>query len=347
MNTHRSDRDGAVSYAESGVNREEGYRTVDMIRRLLAGRSTSAAKEIGSFAAIHPIPGIDNILLGAATDGVGTKIDLAVRYGTLREAGQDCVAMCVNDLACHGISPLFFLDYLACDALSAVTASEIVAGIADAAAACGAQLIGGETAEMPGVYAPGKYDVAGFAVGTVTPERLVHKGLIKGDETLIALPSTGVHSNGFSLIRSVISDMEVSFHGGPLWRSLLTPTALYPPVINELLDAVGTAGVHGIAHITGGGLHENVPRILPEGLTAVIDTRIMAEPDLFSLIRKSGVTGDEMYHTFNMGYGMIIAVDPAAADRALSTVRRKFPGAEAVGRLTASRGPADTGVHLV
>jgi phosphoribosylformylglycinamidine cyclo-ligase len=340
LNTSPSDK--GASYADSGVSRDEGYRTVHMIRTLLAGHSRSAAANIGSFAAIHPIPGIDGLLLGAATDGVGTKIELAVRYGTLESVGQDCVAMCVNDLACHGITPLFFLDYLACDTLSADTASRIVAGVADAAAFCGARLIGGETAEMPGVYTPDSYDIAGFAVGTVSADRVIHPGLIRGKEVLLGIPSSGVHSNGFSLIRAVITDMEAPFHGRPLWQTLLEPTALYPPVINRLLNTLGTDGVHGIAHITGGGLYENVPRILPPGGSAVIRKGAIPPPPVFDLIGRAGVAEDEMYHTFNMGVGMVVAIEPSLADRALEVLRADFPGSQVIGEvLSAGAGEGD------
>ncbi len=342
MNTSRNDRN--ASYADSGVNRDEGYRTVAMIRHLLTSRSREAAENIGSFAAIHPVPGVDGLLLGAATDGVGTKIELAIRYGTFRSVGQDCVAMCVNDLACHGIVPLFFLDYLACDTLSAETAAEIVAGVADAAAYCGAQLIGGETAEMPGVYTPDSYDIAGFAVGTVPKDGVIHPGLIRGNEVLLGIPSSGIHSNGFSLIRTVISDIDAPFHGRPLWQTLLEPTALYPPVINTLLNTFGTESVHGIAHITGGGLYENVPRMLPPGATVTVRKEAIAHQPVFDLISRAGVSEHEMYHTFNMGVGMVVAVEPSIVDRALQILAADFPGSGVVGEVTSAGSQGESSV---
>ncbi|MDA3948513.1 MAG: phosphoribosylformylglycinamidine cyclo-ligase [Spirochaeta sp.] len=313
------------SYAASGVNRDEGYRTVEMIRGLIGAYSDSAAREIGSFAALHPIPGVDGLLFGAATDGVGTKIDISVRYGAYRQVGQDCVAMCVNDLACHGVQPLFFLDYLACDTLSADVAAEIVAGVAEAAAACGAQLIGGETAEMPGVYTSGSYDIAGFAVGTVSTERVIRPELINGNETLIAVPSSGLHSNGFSLIRTLFPDLEAPFDGLPLWQTLVEPTRLYPPLINTLLDTVGTAGIHGIAHITGGGLYENVPRILAPGTAAVVEAATIRSHPIFDLIGSAGVTTEERFRTFNMGIGLVLAAAPEATADVLGAVPDAYP----------------------
>lgn len=232
--------------------------------------------------------------------------------------------MCVNDLACHGVRPAFFLDYLACDSLSAEIASEIVAGVADAAAVCGAALIGGETAEMPGVYTSGSYDIAGFAVGTVAEARVISPKRITGDETLIAIPSSGVHSNGFSLVRRILPDMDEVFDGAPLWKTLVTPTELYPPLINTLLDTVGVRGIHGIAHITGGGLYENVPRILPEGVRALIEGASIRTPAIFDRIERAGVDHDEMFHTFNMGVGIVLAVASEAVETILTAISESY-----------------------
>lgn len=311
------------------MNREEGYRTVDLIRGIVAGHSDTAAAGIGAFAALHPIPGVADLLFGAATDGVGTKIDLSLRYGAYRQVGQDCVAMCVNDLACHGVRPAFFLDYLACDSLSAEVAAEIVAGVADATTMCGAALVGGETAEMPGVYTTGSYDIAGFAVGTVSIDRVITPRLITGDEVLLAIPSSGLHSNGFSLVRRILTDMEEPFQGEPLWKTLTTPTELYPPLINTLLDTIGIDGIHGIAHITGGGLYENVPRILPEGIQAVIERGALRIPPIFHRIESAGVDKVEMFHTFNMGVGIVIAVAADHINKVLDTT----PGSYLIGSL--------------
>lgn len=337
---NRSDSDNPHpgAYAASGVSREEGYRTVDLIRGVVGGFSDTAAAEIGAFAALHPIPGVDDLLLGAATDGVGTKIEIALRYGAYREVGQDCVAMCVNDLACHGVQPLFFLDYLACDTLTAETASQIVAGVAAAAHHCGAALIGGETAEMPGVYTPGSYDIAGFAVGTVRRTEVIDRSLIRGDEVLLAVPSSGVHSNGFSLVRSVLPDLDEEFEGRPLWQTLVTPTALYPPVVRALREASapGTAPtVRGIAHITGGGLYENVPRILPDGMHPVINRGSLRTPSIFRRIADAGVPEEEMYHTFNMGVGLVLAVDPDAVEAVVSILPDAYP----IGTVRRGSGP--------
>jgi phosphoribosylformylglycinamidine cyclo-ligase len=317
-------------YKSAGVNREEGYRTVDLISQALATvreRSGSPKGEdpsltvdgglisgIGGFASLYELPGNRETLLAACTDGVGTKIDLSLRYGRLREIGQDCVAMCLNDLVCHGARPLFFLDYLACEKLEAEKAAEIVAGIADAAARCGALLVGGETAEMPGIYREGRYDVAGFAVGIVERSKVIGPEAIRGTEALIGLRSSGLHSNGFSLLRALVADFEELWEGSSLWRLATEPTRLY---VNEILSLHGAVGLSGAAHITGGGLEENLPRILPEGVDAVLHTDRIPEQPVYRFLRTLAVSREELFRTFNMGVGMVLAIKPEAVEEAL------------------------------
>lgn len=311
-------------YRSSGVDRQEGYRTVGLISEALAkaphptllngmpeGRVVSG---IGGFASLYELPGDPQTLLAASTDGVGTKIELSLRYGRLKEIGQDCVAMCLNDLVCHGARPLFFLDYLACEKLRAETAAQIVSGIAEAASRCGALLVGGETAEMPGIYQEGKYDVAGFAVGILQRSHAISPTRIRGDELLIALPSSGLHSNGFSLLRALVDDFDLSWEGSPLSELVTEPTRLY---VKEVLTLMEEVGVAGAAHITGGGLEENIPRILPEGVDALIDTSRLRELPVHRFLRTLPVSREELFRTFNMGVGMVIAVSPEGADRAL------------------------------
>lgn len=309
-----------IDYESAGVNREEGYRTVNLISEALRGNSQTASpgrlvSGIGGFASLYELPGMEETLLAASTDGVGTKIDISLQYGKLREIGQDCVAMCLNDLVCHGARPLFFLDYLACEKLTAETASQIVTGIGEAAASCGALLVGGETAEMPGIYREGKYDVAGFAVGIVQREKAIHPGRITGGETLLALPSSGLHSNGYSLLRALLRNFDREWEGFPLSELLTEPTRLY---VNQLLRLHEEVGIRGAAHITGGGIEENLPRILPEGCDAVIRRGLIRELPVHRFLRTLPVQEEELFRTFNMGVGMVIALSREDREEALS-----------------------------
>ncbi|MFP4534548.1 MAG: phosphoribosylformylglycinamidine cyclo-ligase [Spirochaetaceae bacterium] len=318
-------------YRSAGVNREEGYRTVRLISRALDSVRESAQSKggetltgengggvvsgIGGFASLYELPGNPETLLAAATDGVGTKIELSLRYDRLREIGQDCVAMCLNDLVCHGARPLFFLDYLACEKLEAEKAAKIVEGIAESSARCGALLVGGETAEMPGVYREGRYDVAGFAVGVVERGRVITPEGIRGNEALLALRSSGLHSNGFSLLRALVDDFSQLWEGTPLWELATEPTRLY---VNQLLRLHGELPISGAAHITGGGLEENLPRILPPGVDAVVHTKRIGELPVHRFLRTLPVSTEELYRTFNMGVGMVLALPPESVEEALS-----------------------------
>jgi len=257
------------TYKSAGVDKEEGYKTVDKIKKAVGEtHNANVLNHLGSFGAFYEIGGYKNPVLVSGTDGVGTKLKVALDTKKYDSIGIDCFAMCANDILCHGAKPLFFLDYLACGKLDSEIAAEIVLGMVNACKDNNCALIGGETAEMPGMYQPGDYDVAGFCVGIVEKDQIIDGSNIKPGNKIIALPSSGFHSNGFSLVRKVFPNFEEEFEGKPLYETLLVPTRLYYKDIHKVLEEVK---VSGIAHITGGGLYENVPRIIPEGLCASID----------------------------------------------------------------------------
>lgn len=304
------------TYKSAGVDKEEGYKTVDKIKKAVAGtHNANVLNNLGSFGAFYEIAGYKNPVLVSGTDGVGTKLKVALdskKYGSI---GVDCFAMCANDILCHGAKPLFFLDYLACGKLDSEIAAEIVLGMVEACKDNNCALIGGETAEMPGMYQPGDYDVAGFCVGIVEKEEIIDGSKVAAGHKLIALPSSGFHSNGFSLVRKIFPDFNEEFEGKPLYETLLVPTRLYYKPIHKLLEEVE---IDGIAHITGGGLIENVPRMIPQGLGAKIDTSKIQIPSVMLELEKRGkITRKEMYGTFNMGVGMVLAVDANHAPKVL------------------------------
>ncbi|MGP1501033.1 MAG: phosphoribosylformylglycinamidine cyclo-ligase [Bergeyella cardium] len=305
------------TYKSAGVDKEEGYKTVDKIKKAVAEtHNPSVLNSLGSFGAFYEIGGYKNPVLVSGTDGVGTKLKVALdtkQYGSI---GIDCFAMCANDILCHGAKPLFFLDYLACGKLDSDIAAEIVLGMVKACKDNQCALIGGETAEMPGMYQPGDYDVAGFCVGIVEKDEIIDGSKIQKGDKIIALPSSGFHSNGFSLVRKVFTDFNETFDGKPLHETLLIPTRLYYQPIHKLLKEVS---LHGIAHITGGGLIENVPRIIPEGLCATINTSEIRIPSIMLELEKRGnISRMEMYGTFNMGVGMTVVVSEADTEKVLN-----------------------------
>lgn len=304
------------TYKSAGVDKEEGYKTVDKIKRAVAEtHNSNVLNNLGSFGAFYEIAGYKNPVLVSGTDGVGTKLKVALDTKQYSSIGIDCFAMCANDILCHGAKPLFFLDYLACGKLDSDIAAEIVLGMVEACKDNKCALIGGETAEMPGMYQPGDYDVAGFCVGIVEKDQIIDGSKIAAGHKLIALPSSGFHSNGFSLVRKIFSDFNEIFEGKPLYQTLLEPTRLYYNSIHKLLEEVQ---VSGIAHITGGGLIENVPRIIPNGLSAQIDVSKIQIPSVMLELEKRGnINSEEMFGTFNMGVGMVLAVDPAHAPKVL------------------------------
>ena len=290
---------------------------------------------LGGFGALFDLKaaGYSDPILVAATDGVGTKLKIAIETGRMGSVGVDLVAMCVNDLICQGAEPLFFLDYFATGKLDVEHAASVVEGIADGCARSGTALIGGETAEMPGMYAPGDFDLAGFAVGAMERGASLPAGVGPGD-ILLGLGSDGVHSNGYSLVRRIVEasglswDAPSPFGEGSLGEALLAPTRLY---VKPALEAIRAGGVHGLAHITGGGLTENLPRVLPKGLGVTVDLDAFSMPPVFHwLAEVGGVTDTEMLKTFNSGIGMVLVVAPETAE----THAERLTGAgEAVYRL--------------
>ena len=311
------------TYKSAGVDKEEGYKTVDKIKSAVAEtHNKNVLNNLGSFGAFYAIGEYKNPVLVSGTDGVGTKLKIALDTKKYDSIGIDCFAMCANDILCHGAKPLFFLDYLACGKLDSNVASEIVLGMVKACKDNECALIGGETAEMPGMYQVGDYDVAGFCVGIVERDEIIDGSKIKKGDKIIAIPSSGFHSNGFSLVRKVFPDFEEEFEGKPLYETLLEPTRLYYQPIHQLLKVVILSG---IAHITGGGLIENVPRVIPNGLCAEIQTEKIRIPSIMLELEKRGnVDRMEMFGTFNMGVGMVVVVDEKDAEKVLSTLKDAY-----------------------
>ena len=311
------------TYKSAGVDKEEGYKTVDKIKSAVAEtHNKNVLNNLGSFGAFYAIGEYKNPVLVSGTDGVGTKLKIALDTKKYDSIGIDCFAMCANDILCHGAKPLFFLDYLACGKLDSNVASEIVLGMVKACKDNECALIGGETAEMPGMYQAGDYDVAGFCVGIVERDEIIDGSKIKKGDKIIAIPSSGFHSNGFSLVRKVFPDFEEEFEGKPLYETLLEPTRLYYQPIHQLLKVVILSG---IAHITGGGLIENVPRIIPNGLCAEIQTEKIRIPSIMLELEKRGnVDRMEMFGTFNMGVGMVVVVDEKDAEKVLFMLKDAY-----------------------
>jgi len=314
-----TDGQNGLTYSEAGVDIDAGNALVDRIKP--AARRTErpgTMAGLGGFGALFDLraAGFADPVLVAATDGVGTKLRIGIDTGDVDGLGIDLVAMCVNDLVCQGAEPLFFLDYFATGKLDVDQAARIVEGIAEGCLRSGCALIGGETAEMPGMYHAGDFDLAGFAVGAMERGTALPRDVAEGD-VILGLDSDGVHSNGYSLVRRIVDLAGLAwsdpapFGDGPLGSALLAPTRLY---VKPALAAIGAGGVHGLAHITGGGLTENLPRVLPEGLGAEIDLDAWSLPPLFGwMAQVGGIVPSEMLKTFNCGIGMTVVV---AADRA-------------------------------
>ncbi|HEX9123670.1 MAG TPA: phosphoribosylformylglycinamidine cyclo-ligase [Actinomycetota bacterium] len=323
------------AYRRAGVDLEAAAKAVELIGGLAAGAGRpEVAEGVGGFAGLFQIG--EGRYLAAATDGVGTKIEVARMAGRLDTVGIDLVAMCADDVVCTGAEPLFFLDYLAVGAVVPEEVAAIVEGVAEGCRRAGCALLGGETAEHPGVMEPGEFDLAGFCVGLVEKGALLGPDRVREGDVLVGLPSSGLHANGFSLVRAallaegpqVLRAMPEGFDR-TLADLLLEPTAIYAPLIRAL-SLEGR--VHAAAHVTGGGLPENVPRILPEGLGAELDVAAWSIPPVFGLVqRASGATGEDMFATFNMGIGMVLVVPEAAADAVLGAA----PGARMIGSVVA------------
>jgi phosphoribosylformylglycinamidine cyclo-ligase len=295
-----------LSYAAAGVDIEAYERVLERVKPLIAAtHGKEVAVGVGPFAGLFALPGGDH--LAASADGVGTKIKVAIAAGVHRGIGTDIVNHCVNDIATSGARPLFFLDYFATGRLDPDVFTQLIEGMTDACREAGCALLGGETAEMPGVYALGDYDLAGFIVGLVEPGRRPDPAAIRAGDVILGLPSSGLHTNGFSLVRRVFEDVPLSKVypelGRPLGEELLEPHRSY-------LDALKAIRWKGAAHITGGGILGNLPRCLPEGMGARLDRKSWTEPPIFGLVRKRGrISDDEMLGTFNMGLGMVVVVD--------------------------------------
>lgn len=298
-----------LTYKEAGVNIEEGYKSVSLIKEHAKKTLTkNVLSGLGSFGSFVEIPqGYKKPVLISGTDGVGTKLEIAFKSGKYDTVGIDCVAMCINDILCHGAKPLYFLDYIACGKLDSKVSSDIVKGIADGCIQSKCALVGGETAEMPGFYKDGEYDIAGFAVGIVEKNKIIDGSKIKDGDILIGLKSSGLHSNGYSLVRKIFQDTNSKLDDKKLWEILLEPTRIYVDAVLTLLENME---INGIAHITGGGFIENIPRMFNnDNLTAVVNTKSYKLPKIFKEINKHGVDIKHMYNTFNMGIGLVLCID--------------------------------------
>ena len=315
-----------ITYKEAGVNIEEGYKSVKLIKEYAARTmSQYVLNGLGSFAGMVELPsGYEKPVLVSGTDGVGTKLEIAFKNKKYDTVGIDCVAMCVNDILCHGAKPLFFLDYIACGKLEAEVAADLVKGISDGCVDSDCALIGGETAEMPGFYVEGEYDMAGCAVGIADKDKIINGSNIKEGDKLIGIASSGIHSNGYSLIRKVFPDLNEEFNGEEVWKTLITPTKIYVKPVLKLLESYE---IKGMSHVTGGGFIENVPRMFNGGnFTAVINKDSYPLPAIFERIIEKGVDKDHMYNTFNMGIGFVLAVkeeDVAPIIKALEEMGEK------------------------
>ena len=317
------------AYADAGVDITAGYKAVELMKKHIARTMTSGVcSDVGGFGGLFEldVKGMERPVLVSGTDGVGTKLKLAFLMNKHDTVGIDCVAMCVNDVICCGAKPLFFLDYIACGKNEPEKIADIVKGVAEGCVQSGAALIGGETAEMPGFYPADEYDLAGFAVGAVDKKKILDNSSMKEGDVIIALPSSGVHSNGFSLVRKVF-DVEkrdlkaplAELGGASLGETLLTPTRIYVKPMLALFDKIT---VKGVSHITGGGFFENIPRSIPDGLGAEIEKSKIRILPVFDLIRKEGnIDERDMFNTFNMGVGMCLIVSREDADRALEILR--------------------------
>jgi phosphoribosylformylglycinamidine cyclo-ligase len=325
-----------ISYKDSGVDIEEGYKSVSLIKRHAEKTFIPGVlNSLGSFAGMFELPKYNNPVLVSGTDGVGTKLDIAFRREKYDTVGIDCVAMCVNDILCHGAKPLFFLDYIACGKLQAEIAEQLVKGVAEGCSEAGCALIGGETAEMPGFYREGEYDIAGFAVGLVEKDKIIDGSTIKPGDVLIGLESSGAHSNGYSLIRKLIPDLSLKLEEKEAGEILLTPTRIYVKPILKLLESFN---IKGMAHITGGGFYENIPRMFKGDLTAVVNKKSFPVPDIFKYLISLGVEEEQMFNTFNMGIGFVICASKEDEYKIIKTLSDLGEKAYSIGYVEAGGG---------
>lgn len=332
---------GGITYRDAGVDIDAGNKAVELMKAAVRRTYTpGVVGDIGGFGGLFSLAGFDmkEPMLVSGTDGVGTKLRLAIMMDKHDTIGQDCVAMSVNDILVQGATPLFFLDYIAVGKLIPEQVATIVRGVAEACEESGCALLGGETAEMAGFYGDGDYDVAGFAVGIVDKPRLLTGENIKAGDVLLGLPSTGVHSNGFSLVRKIVFDHkkmslqdEIPEFGKTLGEELLTPTRLYPKAV---LPSIRKGLLKGMVHVTGGGFYDNIPRILPEGTTARVNADAWPKLPVFSKLQEWGnVDVKEMYRTFNMGIGMILVVDPEKLAAVKAQLEKQNEAVYEIGRI--------------
>lgn len=332
----------ALAYRDAGVDIEAGNRLVDVIKpSVKRTHRPGVMGSIGGFGGLFELPEGQwtQPVFVSGTDGVGTKLRLAIDLNNPDTVGIDLVAMCVNDIVVTGAEPLWFLDYFATGKLDVEHAARVIQGIARGCEEAGAALIGGETAEMPGMYQAGDFDLAGFAVGVVDKPKLIDPSRVSAGDTLIGLSSSGPHSNGYSLIRKILErdSVEAPFGESTLGNTLLTPTRIY---VKALLDVLANHEVHGMAHITGGGLFENVPRCLPDGCRAVIHESAWQAPEIFDWIQRTGnVSADDMWLTFNCGIGMILVVPSDEATAVMARLNALGENATAIGEIVAAADP--------
>ena len=332
------------SYKEAGVDITAGYKAVELMKKHIARTMTNGnANDIGGFGGLFELDleGIKKPVLVSGTDGVGTKLKMAFLMNKHDSVGIDCVAMCVNDIICVGAKPLFFLDYIATGKNYPEKMADIVSGIAEGCVQSGCSLIGGETAEMPGFYPEDEYDLAGFSVGVVDKDKIIDNKSIKEGDIIIGLPSSGVHSNGFSLVRKVfdIENADITkpieeLGGKSLGETLLTPTKIYVKPMLKLFEEVT---VKGVSHITGGGFYENIPRSIPEGFGAKINKDAIRVLPIFKLIQKAGnISERDMFNTYNMGVGMSVVVNKEDAQKALEILQNNGEDAYIIGEIVKS-----------
>lgn len=338
MNISKSD-----SYAAAGVDITAGYKAVELMKQHIAKTITKGvSSDVGGFGGLFELDleGITKPVLVSGTDGVGTKLKIAFIMDKHDTVGIDCVAMCVNDIICAGAKPLFFLDYIACGKNIPERIADIVKGVCDGCIQSGAALIGGETAEMPGFYPVDEYDLAGYCTGVVDKSKIIDNKKMSAGDVIIALPSSGVHSNGFSLVRKVfdVENKDIKTYvpelSGSIGDTLLTPTRIYVKPVLALLERVN---VKGISHITGGGFYENIPRSIPDGLCAKIEKSAVKILPIFDLLAKTGnISERDMFNTYNMGVGMSIVVAKEDADKSMSILKANGEDAYIIGEICAN-----------
>ncbi|MGD9568903.1 MAG: phosphoribosylformylglycinamidine cyclo-ligase [Sedimentibacter sp.] len=335
-----------LTYKDAGVDIHAGYETVRLIKDYVKKTYTKGVmSDIGGFGGMFAInkDEYEEPVLVSGTDGVGTKLMIAFKTDIHDTIGEDAVAMCVNDVICQGAKPLFFLDYIATGKLDPQKASDIVKGVASGCIKAGAALIGGETAEMPGLYSEGEYDIAGFCVGIVDKKKIINGSKIVEGDILIGIPSSGIHSNGYSLVRKVFFDHKnynvndyIEELGCTLGEALMVPTRIYPKLI---MDLITKFEIKGMSNITGGGFYENIPRMFPEGITADIETKNIEVLPIFKLMQKEGnIDNEEMYSTFNMGIGMVLAVSKVIANEVVEYLHSVGEKAVIIGKTVKREG---------